>query len=156
MKTTTIFLLISCILNIKCISQNDRSGLTNHMQLGKYNTVIERVELTEQTRGTNRIFTFEPLSSSISLNGNINKTELPPANWKNITEQASAIDLSKISTYVAPTTGRYSDSVLSSTIIITSGGKAYESSSFDAGIPPKELEGLYQLLRGKSQIIKKK
>lgn len=153
MKLLTTVLIILSLIN--CTSQKKLEYKNNDLTL-KQTKTIEKIELREQTRGTNRIFTFEPLSSSISLNGNVNKTELSPAAWKSIADQASLIDLSKISMFEAPTTGRYSDSALSSTIIITSAGKTYESSSFDAGIPPKELEGLYQLLKGKSQIIKKK
>jgi len=153
MKTSTIFLLLYCLLNVKCNSQNNSSGLTGQIKSHKNKSGIQKIELTERTRGTNRIFTFEPASLNISLNGTATQRALSPADWENVTKQAALINVSKISTYTAPTTGRYSDSALASTIIITAAGKTYESSSFDAEIPPKELEGLYQLLKGKSQIL---
>jgi len=153
MKTSTIFLLLYCLLNVKCNSQNNYSGLTGQIKSHKNKSGIQKIELTERTRGTNRIFTFEPASLNIYLNGTATQRALSPADWENVTKQAALINVSKISTYTAPTTGRYSDSALASTIIITAAGKTYESSSFDAEIPPKELEGLYQLLKGKSQIL---
>ncbi|MFC3159528.1 hypothetical protein [Chryseobacterium arachidis] len=111
--------------------------------------------MREQTRGTNRIITFSSGSIITSLNENISKSELSSSDWENMVNQASLIDLLKMSSYNSPTTGRFSDRALSSTIIITSNGNTYESSAFDAGIPPKELDGLYQLLHGKAGIIKK-
>ncbi len=156
MKINVIFLLICCLANIKCISQNNSTDTVNNSKINQRFGQIEKIELTERTRGTDRVFTFESASLNISLNGTTTLKELSKANWDEIIKQASLIDLSKISTYTAPTTGRYSDSALSSTIIITSAGKTYESASFDEGIPPKELEGLYLLLKGKSKIIKKR
>ncbi|WP_294323684.1 hypothetical protein [uncultured Chryseobacterium sp.] len=156
MKINVIFLLICCLANIKCISQNSSTDTVNNSKINQRFGQIEKIELTERTRGTDRVFTFESASLNISLNGTTTLKELSKANWDEIIKQASLIDLSKISTYTAPTTGRYSDSALSSTIIITSAGKTYESASFDEEIPPKELEGLYLLLKGKSKIIKKR
>jgi hypothetical protein len=89
-----------------------------------------------------------------SDNGQETKEKLLPAEWEKIIKVATLIDLSKISSFQAPTTGRFSDKALASTIIITSNGKTYESGSFDAGIPPKELEELYLLLKGKIQKFK--
>lgn len=156
MKINVIFLLICCLANIKCISQNSSTDTVNNSKINQRFGQIEKIELTERTRGTDQVFTFESASLNISLNGTTTLKELSKANWDEIIKQASLIDLSKISTYTAPTTGRYSDSALSSTIIITSAGKTYESASFDEEIPPKELEGLYLLLKGKSKIIKKR
>ncbi|WP_142719819.1 hypothetical protein [Chryseobacterium rhizoplanae] len=67
--------------------------------------------------------------------------------WENISRQAEALNLSKISDLQSPTTGRYTDRALAATIIITSNGVTYTSATFDAGIPPKELEALYNTLQ---------
>ncbi|WP_220180789.1 hypothetical protein [Chryseobacterium chendengshani] len=72
--------------------------------------------------------------------------------WENIIKETNILDLSKISSYESLTTGRYSDRALASKIIITSGSNTYESSTFDEGIPPKELDALYRLLKNKSGI----
>lgn len=155
MKINTQLLILFSLIIINCNSQQ-KTGIhinssTNNQKLQK----IDKIQLQEQTRGTNRIFTFQPTSLQISLNGTDTQQELSTSDWENIVKQAALIDLSKISTYISPTTGRYSDSALSSTVIITAAGKTYESASFDAGIPPKELEGLYILLRNKLGTVKR-
>jgi len=63
------------------------------------------------------------------------------------------LDLTKISTYESSTTRRFSDGALASSITVTANGNTYNSAGFDAGIPPKELEGLYILLKGKSKSV---
>lgn len=153
MKLQIILLILLSLININCTSQK-KTEIKNKNSILKQIQQIEKIQLLEQTRGTNRIFTFQPNSLHISLNGTDTQQELSTADWENIVKQAILVDLSKISTYTSPTTGRYSDSALSSTVIITAAGKTYESSSFDAGIPPKELEGLYVLLRNKLGAVK--
>lgn len=155
MKIHLILLISLGLANITCTSQQktekNENNLTNFQKTQK----IDKIELKEQTRGTNRIITFDSGSIITSLNENITKSELSSADWENIVKQANLIDLSKISTYESPTTGRFSDRALASTIIITSNGSTYQSSTFDAGIPPKELEGLYNVLQSKTGGMKK-
>ncbi|SHM01059.1 hypothetical protein [Chryseobacterium polytrichastri] len=144
MKPYTLLLLsFFFLLNISCKSQqkNDHNNLRN-------NSSLLKIELKEQTRGTNRLITFTLNSKIISLNGDIKNESISTNEWKNITEQVDLIELSKIGSFVSPTTGRYSDKALASTIIIYANGKEYTSSTFDAGIPPKELENLYKALMG--------
>ncbi|EJL68120.1 hypothetical protein [Chryseobacterium populi] len=143
------------LFNISCTSQQKKESDKDKSTINSKIYKIEKIELTEQTRGTNRKITFVPGSVTTSLNDNITTAELSAANWENIIKEATLIDLDKISSYESPTTGRFSDKALASTIIITSGGKEYTSAGFDAGIPPKELEALYQSLRGKNNIIQK-
>ncbi|MEI7487029.1 MAG: hypothetical protein WCJ72_06390 [Chryseobacterium sp.] len=70
-------------------------------------------------------------------------------------KQAATIDLSKISLLESPTTNRYSDRALSSSISIISNKENYQSSDFDAGNPPKELNILYNTLIGSSKETRK-
>lgn len=108
---------------------------------------IETIELTEQTRGTNRIFTFNSQSKTTSLNGNISTSDIISEEWQALIKEVSEIDLSKISELQSPTTDRYTDKALISTIIINDNGKKYESSAFDAGRPPLKLLNLYKKLQ---------
>ncbi len=155
MKIQSQLLILFSLIIINCNSQQKTNINKNIPIISQKKQEIEKIELKEQTRGTNRIITFEPTFFNTFLNGNTTKTELSTVDWENIVKEASLIDLSKISTYKSPTTKRFSDGALSSTIVITLAGKTYESSTFDAGIPPKELEGLYLLLRSKSGTIKR-
>jgi len=155
MKANTLLLISLSLVNITCISQQKTERSENNSSTYQKTNEIDKIELKEQTRGTNRSITFNYGSIITSLNENISKSELSSPEWENIVKQASLIDLSQIASYESPTTGRFSDRALASTIIITSNGKTYQSASFDAGIPPKELEGLYRLLKSKSGITKR-
>lgn len=155
MKKHLISLISLGLINITCISQQKTDKTENNLTNIQKKQKIDKIELKEQTRGTNRIFTFDQNSIITSLNENVTKSELSSSDWENIVKQASLIDLSKISSYESPTTGRFSDRALSSAIIIISDGKTYESNTFDAGIPPKELEGLYNALQSKTGGMKK-
>ncbi|MCT2561064.1 hypothetical protein [Chryseobacterium herbae] len=107
---------------------------------------MEKIEVTEQTRGTNRIITFTPDSKTTSVNGNVSVDVLSAAAWENIVKQAEVIDLDKIASLKSPSEGRFGDRAFASSILITVDGKTYESSTFDSGVPPKELEPLYREL----------
>ncbi|MEY8761224.1 hypothetical protein [Chryseobacterium tongliaoense] len=155
-KQLLLIFIFSTLFSISCTSQHKNESDKDKSTINSKKYKIEKIELTEQTRGTNRKITFVPGSVTTSLNGNSTTSELSTASWENIAKEAELIDLDKIASYESPTTGRFSDSALASSIIITSNGKEYTSAGFDAGIPPKELEALYQSLRGKTNIIQKK
>lgn len=147
MKTYTIFLLLCCLINIKCISHNNSIKSKNDTITNNKNDQIGKIELREFTRGTNRVIIYKKDSLITNFNGINSQSEISKSYWENIIRQVNLLNLSKISTYESSTTKRFSDGALSSIITITLGDKTYRSSSFDAGIPPKELEGLYQLLK---------
>lgn len=108
---------------------------------------IEKISLSEQTRGTNRVFTLSNGKLESSLNGNSNIKELSPSDWSKIIEHAGKIKLEEISKLEAPTTKRYSDAALASVITITENKADYKSSDFDSGNPPLELKNLYNEIR---------
>ncbi|WP_374460790.1 hypothetical protein [Chryseobacterium taeanense] len=154
MKKHSLLLILFVLFHIQCISQHKTKSNKNIAIINKKMQEIYKIELKEQTRGMSRIVTFEPDSLTVSLNDKLEKLPFSVSDWQNILKQVSLLDLSKISSYQAPTDNRFSDRALSSSIIIFSKGKMYESSTFDAGIPPKELEGLYHLLKGKGGMLK--
>ncbi|REC77497.1 hypothetical protein DRF60_10935 [Chryseobacterium elymi] len=147
MNSKLIITLTSLILcNANCTSQqkgNPDAFTSNAVQK---KSKIEKIEIKEQTRGTDRLITFIPNSRTTSLNGNVSVSALSPLDWTNIIKQIEVIDLEKIASLKSPSEGRFTDRALISSISITVDGKTYESSSFDAGIPPKELENLYKEL----------
>lgn len=148
MKAQYLLILFFFILfNTNSTSQQKKVIHKNNSTYTTQKSKIEKIELKEQTRGTNRIITFTPDSKIISLNGEITTMPLSSDEWQKITKSASSIELSKISSLSSPTTDRYSDRALASTITIFSQGKKYTSSTFDSGNPPKELEILYKKLQ---------
>ncbi|WP_449389199.1 hypothetical protein [Chryseobacterium lineare] len=154
MKKHTLLLILFILFYTQCTSQHKIKNSHNITTINQKNQKINKIELKEQTRGINRIITFESDSLTISLNNEVKNLPFSLGEWQNITKQINLLELSKISSYQAPTMGRFSDRALSSSIIIFSEGKIYESSTFDAGIPPKELEGLYRVLKSKVGILK--
>ncbi|MDQ1859161.1 hypothetical protein [Chryseobacterium sp. WLY505] len=128
-------------------SQNNTTAISSAVQQQK----IERIQLTERTRGFSRNIVFTPSSKESNINEEITTTKISPAEWQTVSRLAQTIDLSKISDLKAPTEGRHSDRAMIASIIITSNGREYTSSDFDSGRPPKELEALYKIINGTSK-----
>jgi hypothetical protein len=144
MRTVSTLMNIILITSaICCTSQNKKDN--NETKSTKINKKqkIEKIQLTETTRGINRNSIFTSNAKITVFNGDSTRYTMNPSEWDNISKQAEALDLSKISDLQSPTTGRYSDRSLSSNFIITSGENTYTSATFDSGNPPKELEALY-------------
>lgn len=138
----------SLITPILIISGCDSQQKNNHYKIQQEKQLkTERIELTEQTRGTNRIFTFSSKSKTISLNGIVTTSDINPSEWQTLEKEIEDVNLSKISELKSPTTDRYTDKALISRITITSNEGNYQSPDFDAGKPPVELQNLYKKLQ---------
>ncbi|PWN63390.1 hypothetical protein [Chryseobacterium oncorhynchi] len=148
MKAQSLSILVfSILLSTSCTSQQ-KAEINKDISISDVQkSKIEKIELQEQTRGTRKFITFTPNSKVVSLNGEVTTFPLSSGEWKKITEQANQVELSKISDLKSPTSARFSDGALSATVYITSDGKTYISSSFDSGVPPKELEKLYMVIK---------
>lgn len=156
MKLQFIIINIITILSIiSCINQNKNNVNSKNSTKIIKQKKIEKIELTERTRGTNRSVVYTPNLITARLNGDSTQTAMSLSEWENISRQAETLDLSKISNLQSPTTGRYTDRALAATIIITSNGITYTSATFDSGIPPKELEALYNTLQNPKEKQKK-
>ncbi|MBP2619049.1 hypothetical protein [Chryseobacterium jejuense] len=144
MKTLIASINIILVLSsIHCQNQSKNGNIEKNANVSMQQTKIEKIQLTEQTRGFHTTITFTPKSRTTSFNGEENNKPMSSSDWERISKQAAAIDLSKISTLEAPTTGRHSDQAMIANLIITSNGTPYTSASFDSGNPPKELKPLY-------------
>lgn len=152
MKTLITSLNIILVLSsIHCQNQSKNANIEKNVNANTQKTKIEKIELTEQTRGFHTIITLTPKSKTSSFNGEEKQSLMSSSDWERITKQAAAIDLPKISTLEAPTTGRHSDQAMIATLMITSNGTIYTSASFDSGNPPKELKALYDEFQRKQQ-----
>lgn len=141
------WLALGCIAlsNVQCEAQNTEK-ISNNPPVNSFKkSIINKIELRETTRGSNRIVILTPASKNINLNGSIKNFKNDQ--WQDAEKIVSKIPLEKISTYPAPTTERFSDGALISNIkVTTSDGAVYESQSFDSGKPPQELADLYRML----------
>ncbi|RQO35533.1 hypothetical protein DBR39_17715 [Chryseobacterium sp. KBW03] len=143
-----LFNVILGISSTSCMHQNNRgnneANITSEVQKQR----IEKIQLTERTRGFSKSIVLTSASKMVNTNEVIDNSKTAPSEWKNISKLAESISLSKIADLPSPTTGRHSDRALAATIIITSNGTDYTSGSFDSGYPPKELEALYNAIMG--------
>lgn len=147
MKPVKIALICSvAIVSLHCTAQEkERNHLTNKTNKMTAQSV-QKVELEEMTRGTNKNLVFTSEAAISTVNGQKSTRKHTAADWDKIRKAAEAIDVSKIDTYEAPTQARFYDGALAATIRIHKNGKVYTSQSFDSGKPPKQLAALYNLL----------
>ncbi len=142
--------IVLVLSSIHCQNQSKNGNMGKISTVNLQQKKIEKIELTEQTRGSRKIVTFTPTTKTASFNEEVSNSKISSSEWEDIASKAAALDLSKISTYEAPTTGRYSDRAMTATLVITSNGTTYTSASFDSGHPPKELETLYKEISKKN------
>ncbi|MXS71713.1 hypothetical protein GSF70_10835 [Flavobacteriaceae bacterium W22] len=132
MKSILILVAFIALFCINCTNQ-----LKQNQQM------IDNITLSERTRGTQRMYNISNENMEIAINGEKSAYKVSHAEWSKIAEAASSINLEEISAYKAPTTKRFSDAALASTIKVKNKNKEFESVSFDEGNPPAELTKLY-------------
>lgn len=143
----TIIASIIALVSISCMPKKQISNSENVSTQKNDQIDIEKIELSEQTRGTRRLISINPEAVNIDLNGNKSTSKITTNDWQQIVEKVKQIDLEKLSTYPSHTTGRFSDAALASGISITAKGKVYRSVEFDSDQPPVELKSLYELIK---------
>lgn len=141
-------LLTICLISLtSCKTKNAQSMETSSETAEAGKTVVEKISLSEKTRGTNRLFTITPTKVETDINGNMTNKSISSESWKIISDKIAQINLKKIESYKSPTTKRYSDAALASVITIETDGKTYNSSDFDSGNPPQQLADLYHEIK---------
>lgn len=73
--------------------------------------------------------------------------------WEKLNSLLKSINLDSISTLKSPTEARFYDGASIGTLKISKNGAVYESSSFDHGTPPKEIEALVKEILSISENI---
>lgn len=134
------------ILSLQCTAQEKEKSAATNTTTKLTKQTVQKVELEELTRGTNKVLVFTSDSKNVTHNGTETKRNFSGTEWDQVVKAINAIDLEKIDTYEGPTTARFYDGALAATIRIHKDGKVYTSQSFDSGQPPKELAALYKLL----------
>ncbi|MBW3523017.1 hypothetical protein [Chryseobacterium sp. NKUCC03_KSP] len=141
--------IITATISLVMISSCKSRSILSEKSISK----IEKISLSERTRGTIRDFTLSNGKLESSINGNIDSQELSQNDWSKIVEYTEEINAEGISKLGSPSTKRYSDAALASHITITKNGTDHQSSTFDSGNPPAELKDLYNEVQ---RIIKTK
>jgi hypothetical protein len=130
-----IALLFLSLFMGKGCSKEDQKDLTN-----------TNIVYTANTRGFYQKITIQNHNISISNNrneeGSGKTTEISDENWKELVMLFNKIDLEKLSTYEGPTQKRFYDGAPNANMIITHKEKEYNSTTFDHGNPPIQIEDL--------------
>lgn len=107
----------------------------------------ENVKISYQaiSRGFYKQLTFEEARMTYSEDRNllrIDTFKISKNEWKQILELTNKLDLESLENLKAPTDKRLYDGAAHTTITVNLDGKSFNSSSFDEGHPPSELEAL--------------
>ncbi len=141
----TILLLALSLITLQCTAQKKKTENKDKAAVSTTATKmnIQKIELEEMTRGSRRMVTITPTNKIVEVNRQVRNEKLSTAEWNAIVKHISAEKLSRLDNYKSPTTKRFYDGAFSADLKITSGGKVYNSQSFDSGTPPKEFAELY-------------
>jgi len=156
MKLLISTLLLFFIIAFSCNAQKNKNAQNTKSMSDPLLSKIEKIELVEQSRGVNRLYTYTKEKKIIELNGTKSVLTMPASEWEKICKEVNLLNLSEIENLQSPTTKRFSDAALSSHISIFIDGKVYLSSSFDAGVPNEKLKSFYNALKDPSGIILQK
>ena len=131
-------LLLTIFIGTSCSSQKTSDMTSTQMEYsavsrGLYKLVIVQNKTVSVTNGKNT----QPVVTNLS-----------DAQWKEIVAEFSKINLESIPTLKGPTEKRFYDGAAIGNLKIVQNQKIYETSGFDNGYPPKEIEKLVNLLVG--------
>lgn len=118
--------------------------LDNGCKETKINQETVTLEYTAHSRGMYKHIIVNNKTISVVDKRNA-KPMLKPCNqsdWQNLIDLLKTVDVENIPNLKAPTEARFYDGAAIANLKISHDGKTYETTSFDHGHPPKEIEGL--------------
>ena len=135
MKIVSLLLLVICI-GTGCSSQK-KTDMTG-----------TQIEYTAMSRGLYKRIVVQDQKVSVT-NGRDTEaivSEIDNAKWNKIVSEFEKINLDSLSALKAPTEKRFYDGAAIGNLKIIQNPKTYETTGFDNGFPPKEIEKLVNLL----------
>ncbi len=104
------------------------------------------VEYSANSRGYYRKIIVQNQMVSVATDRNgaekAEKVKISDADWKLLVDEFSKVNLDQLDKLKAPTEKRFYDGAAIAHLTVTSKGKTYQSTDFDHGFPPKEIEAL--------------
>lgn len=138
--TFSVFLLFICTSceSSKNTSQSESSSNLSEISLSK----------SGMSGYTNcQISKDQIIVSSKGRSGEEEKAlPISEANWKELNQLVSKLNLSQFDKWESPTQARFYDGARATTISININGQTYTSQAFDEGKPPAELKKVYEYL----------
>lgn len=129
-------LLLTIFIGTSCSSQKLADMTTTQMEYsavsrGVYKKIVVHNKMVSVTNGRDA----QPIEKKID-----------DAKWKQLVTEFSKIKLENIPTLKAPTEKRFYDGAAIGNLTITQDQKTYQTTGFDNGFPPAEIEKLVNLL----------
>ncbi|KUJ63075.1 hypothetical protein AR687_02655 [Flavobacteriaceae bacterium CRH] len=129
-------LLLTIFIGSGCSSQKKADMTSTQIEYsalsrGFYKKIVVQNQTVSVTNGRDQ----QPVESKINT-----------AKWNQIVAEFEKVNLEQIATLKAPSDKRAYDGAAIGNLKITQNQKTYESTSFDNGNPPKEIEKLVNLL----------
>ncbi len=130
------FLLLTIFMMTGCSSQK------------KTDMASTVIEYSAMSRGYYKKIVVQNQTVSVTNKRDAQAVEnkIDKADWDKIVAEFENINLESIPTLKAPTEKRFYDGAAIGNLKITQNQKTYETSGFDNGFPPKEIEKLVNLL----------
>ena len=100
---------------------------------------IQSVELSYQTRGTQKFLHITSESIEVRINGKITHYETTENQWKKILKTFEKVKLSEVAKLKRPSKKSFYDGALISQVKVVTNLKEYESANFDHDAPPTAL-----------------
>ena len=158
-----LFILLALALTLISCTTEEISSTTNEnsTNVSQVETNQQRVGATQTLNATTQIVikaVTRGFSSSIVVkNSKITKSStgvVPPmtitittAKWNVLKQKFTAMNLSNISTYNAPSCTSCTDAGYSETLEITHNGVTYTSQNYDSSNPPSQLKGFITYIK---------
>ncbi|TDO83725.1 hypothetical protein EV143_101163 [Flavobacterium chryseum] len=135
MRILSLLLLVICI-GTGCSSQKKADMTSTQIEYsalsrGYYKKIVVQNQTVSVTNGRDQ----QPV-----------ETKIDSAKWNQIVAEFEKVNLDGIATLKAPTEKRTYDGAAIGNLKITQNQKTYETTGFDNGFPPKEIEKLVNLL----------
>ena len=100
---------------------------------------IQSVELSYQTRGTQKFLHITSESIEVRINGKITHYETTENQWQKILKTFEKVKLSEVAKLKRPSKKSFYDGALISQVKVVTNLKEYESANFDHDAPPTAL-----------------
>lgn len=100
---------------------------------------IKSVELSYQTRGTQKFLHITSDSIKVKINDKISHYKTTNIQWKKILKTLEQIKLSGIAKLKRPSTKSFHDGAFMAQLKVVTNLKTYESVNFDHDVPPTTL-----------------
>lgn len=141
MKKITL-LVTAMLFIVSCNCQ--KKGVESTANVAKQSIMNAKVEYQANTRGFFEKITLQNKVVTVSSDRNSpekgESTRISDKDWNELTTLFSTVKLNELATYKDPTQKRFYDGAAIADLKITVGDKEYQTTSFDDGIPPVEIQ----------------